>query len=49
MTRRGGRDASEKRGQERQQAASDGVTSCSVKAFQFGNVGNTKKRKPAEV
>ena len=43
MTGRGGRETSEKRSgieEEGREAAGDGTTSCSVKAFQFGNIGN---------
>ena len=29
------------------EAAGDGTTNCLVKAFQFGKVGNAKKRKPS--
>ena len=31
-----------------QQAAGDGATSRSVKAFQFGGVGKSKKNEPSE-
>ena len=50
MIRRGGREASERRrgtGKERQ--AGDGAIRCSVKAFQLGEIGNAKNRKPSLV
>ena len=28
------------------EADGDGATSCSVEAFQFGNIGNAEERKP---
>ena len=40
MSRRGGRDTSEKRDRGGREATGDGATSCSVKAFQLGNVNN---------
>ena len=38
----------EKRDRGEPEAASDGTTSHSVKAFQHSNVGNAKERKPSE-
>ena len=42
MTRRGGKEASEKRKWDggRQEAAGDGATSRLVEAFQFGGIGS---------
>ena len=40
MTRRGGREALEKNWVKKGEAADDGATSRSIKAFQFDNIGN---------
>ena len=44
MTRRGGREASE-RDREGREAAGDGATSRSVKAFLFGDILTLKKKR----
>ena len=47
VTRRGGKDAPEEKWDRKgRQAADHGANSRSIKAFQFGNVGKAKKRKP---
>ena len=50
VTPKEGRDAlrEEKRDWGGREAASNGVTRCSVKAFQFHSVGNAKKMKPSK-
>ena len=47
MNRRGGRKASEKWDRGGREGTGDGATSWSVKAFQFGNIGNVQERKPS--
>ena len=47
MTRREGLDASETKSERGgREAAGDGASGRLIKAFQLGNIGNAKKRKP---